>query len=179
MNRVSKDIPETPVNSSKQTILRQGKAFKIWVEGGGNITKAEALRQAGYGKSTINKPSRVFKPILIEPILKDANINLAGALNILSNQTSAKKLERITFPFQVTDSEIETLFKEEGIKVVSIINNKKDKVVFYWADNNTTQLRAIDIIMKLYGLYPPKRKEQKRFISTFSLSELRKQKENR
>lgn len=76
---------------------------------------------------------------------------------------------------QLTDDDIRELLADVNCVVRRIVHGDNARHVYFWTDNDKAQLDAIDKIINLYGLYAPKKTEQKtETIHKFSMAGLRK-----
>lgn len=161
----------------------------------------QALREAGYSKSAIDKPSIITKGkgvvIALERFTEGKDIELAeSVLDILHN---ARKSETLTFPsypkqtenetleeYQerikgiITNDEIKKLLEEVGGNWVNIsLNTKQDRVVSYYFPDYRAQLKALEMIFKIKGSYAPIQNKNKNMGSSYSPSMLREDIEKR
>ena len=76
---------------------------------------------------------------------------------------------------QLTDDDIREMLADVNCVVRRIVHGEMARHVYFWTDNDKAQLDAIDKIINLYGLYAPKKTEQKtETIHKFSMAGLRK-----
>lgn len=185
-------------NEAKQERLptrRQVDAVKNYVANG-RISKAEALRDAGFAESTVRHPKRVFNSPAVMELLEEYEVNLKPTLAALHKRSyKARILAHQTFPpyipnkvheengedhseqvrgEQLTDQDIQDMYAEDEIKVQRIVHGEMVRHVYYWANDNKAQNDATEKIINLYGLYAPRRTETKSEINTFSLVALRR-----
>lgn len=202
-NEVEEEV-KTKKEYNLEPTSMQLKAIEIWVESGRTISKGEALRRAKYSEASAKQPSRVFNSPAVMGLLELSNIDPIRTLNQLDRKTRARHLDHMVFPpfnsgkherkqngedveneenkgekrgEQLTDADIIEMLEETGCKVRKIVHGDLSRHVYFWTDDNKSQLDAIDKVMLLYGLYAPRRSEVKATVGHFSLSQLRKQHE--
>lgn len=180
----------------------QLRAIEIWVDSGGKMTKAEALRQADYSEAVINSPSKVFNSPAVMEAINSSDLDLIATFNRLNRKTNSKKLAHMTFPpfnsekheakergedveeedenrgetrgEQLTDADIIDLLASVECKVQRIVHGDLARHAYYWTDNDFAQLDAIDKVIKLYGAYAPNKSEVKATVTHFSMADLRR-----
>jgi len=164
-------------NNTKPTI-KQKKAIKNVVENGGNVSKA--MRDAGYSPATAKNPSKLTDTAawaeLMETYLPD--VDLAAKHKSLLNATQICHLTFITGPRNekerevyiqdarnkadkkgieyedvdlLSDDDIKQMFNEVNCKVQRIVHSENARHVYYWALDNATVHKSIDLAYKLKG----------------------------
>lgn len=199
-----------------RNLLRQGrrqpspraiKAVEIWTEGAGNVSKADALREAGYSPSVVDHPDKVFNAPTIAPYVQEimaaAGIEITDVMRQLRRKVFARNLAHTTFPpynaekalerrakeeaegvdlseqirgEQLTDADIRQMLSEVGCMVRKITHGDMARHVYYWTDDNKTQVAAIKQIVDIFGVEAPKKVDLKgtHTVGIFRLSDLRK-----
>jgi hypothetical protein len=179
---------------------RQIEAVNNYV-GNGRKSKAEALREAGYGHSTVDHPKRVFNSPAVMELLEEYEITLEPVLKALHRRSyKARTLAHATFPpynpprakereaedaetgednseqirgEQLTDQDIRDMYAVGDIQVQKIVHGELQRHVYYWQSDNRAQNDAAEKIINLYGLYAPRKTESKSEIVQFTLTGLR------
>ncbi len=72
---------------------RQMRAVEIWVRDGCK-SKARALREAGYGKSVVNQPHKVFRSLVVLGELAKRGLDAYG----IRRQMRATNLDEVRLP---------------------------------------------------------------------------------
>ena len=163
--------------------------------------KGEALRKAGYGKDAIAHPSRVFSSETIQGLLYDV-MKPEHILGRLKRHVYARRSVHMTFPTfnpekskeraemdeaegtdssekirgeQMTDAEIREFIEGQNGTVHKIVHGETARHVYFYTDDTKASLDAIEKFINLYGMYAPKKTEDKQTIAVqFSLTDLRK-----
>lgn len=185
---------------------KQVRAIVNFTENGGN--KSKAARDAGYSKTVIRSPDKLFGGVAVHEAVLKVLKTPDKALEKLERKVDARHLDSMTFPpyhkreesngevgegeegendfmktkgEQMTDEAIVVMLGEIGCVVRKVVHGDMARHVYFWNDDSRTQLEAIDMVINLFGLYAPKRVEQKTDlrVGIFSMAELRrKMKEN-
>ena len=183
------------------------RAVQIWAESGGEKSKGEALREAGYSDARANSPHKVFDSPNVAPyvaaIMAEAGIQITDVMRQLRRKVFSRRLDHQTFPTynpqkaitdkvreevegldlseqirgeQLTDEDIRNLLAEVGCTVRKIVHGEQARHVYYWTDNDKTQIAAIKQIVDIFGVEAPKKLDVKgnHTVGIFRLSDLRK-----
>lgn len=130
---------------------KQKYAIQIYVANRG-ISKAEAMRRAGYSEATARNPKNLTTTKswqeLMDEYLPDEG--LAKKHDVL---LQAKKIERADFPAYVPHDVIRQMLLEADCTPRNFETNPKTEVtsVWYWAPDYRAQASALDLAYKLKG----------------------------
>lgn len=145
----------------KKPSLRQQAALAVIEENRGKvISKAEVLRRAGFSKSTVENPDRVFGTETWEKLLKKhlPDTFLASKHRQLMSQ---QKLKKEYVPVDTSDDEITEMCNRLGMDLLRIGLTKDKKAKVLWlAEPNVDALRhGLNMAYDLKGKYAPKKVE--------------------
>ena len=158
--------------------MRQEKVVEM-VENGGNMSKGEILRKAGYSEAVVKTPQKVFGSPTVQVGIAERAAKLGVSENLgfraVKEAAKATHLTNMTFPLseELTDKDIITMLKKGGCVVRNIVYGKTSRRVYYWSKDYQSRLRVADMIFKIYGTYAPKKVEGKQVVGSFSLKKLR------
>lgn len=168
------------VEGRKPTI-RQVRAVENLVENGGK-NKGEAIRGAGYSETMVKNPDRVFGSPTVRKVLEKLGmVDETEPIKTLRKNLKAKTPVNFVFPpFRepeecLTDQQIRDYLNEGGITVSKIVHGDMERRVYGYADNPNAQLRAADMILKIFGSYAPNKVVGKHAhaVGIMSMRELR------
>lgn len=135
----------------RRPTARQIKAVELFIADNGGSTKGEILRQAGYGKATMDSPKRVFESRAVVMLMEDKGLSEAELIDVLKGRVHSAKehiqLQALDMSFNLLGSyapkkvesknehlvglfsmaDLRRKVKEKGIKItdpVDIIINK-------------------------------------------------------
>lgn len=74
----------------------------------------------------------------------------------------------------MSDKQIVEMLEEQGCRVRRIQHGRTARHVYFWVDNDKSQLEALDMVFNLLGSYAPKKSEVKAQVGIFSLKNLRR-----
>lgn len=177
--------------------VRQMRAVNTYLGANGGISKAEAIREAGYSESMATEPSRVFGSRAMVEMLKDKGVDENLGIEAVKRNVKAKIPTHFTFPSfrspeeakdvengnvgdnfgeQMTDQQIREYLNGAGCIVTKIVHGEQARQVYGYTDNSKAQLAAANMIFNLLGSYAPKKVEGKHEhkVGVFSMSDLRK-----
>lgn len=163
------------------------KALALYRENGFN--KQKALLDAGYSAVTAKTPSKFFKSYAIQQIVKDTcGVRPEHIIQRLKKFAYTRKIVHADFPLHIdevaenekdtatkmTDDDIRDYVQNAGGVVWRIVHDKAKRRAFYYVDNVSTNLEAIEKLINIIGMYAPKQTETKTDVNlNFSLSRLR------
>lgn len=98
--------------SAREPSERQKLAVLGWI-GNGRKSKAQALREAGYGASIVDQPSKVFNSPAVMGLLAEAKVDIVGVIKQLNRKTKQRRMDHMVFP---TYKEKDTAEQEEAIE---------------------------------------------------------------
>jgi len=75
--------------------LKQKRVVDALVEGGGSYTYADALRKAGYGKSSVKTPTKVTKSQGFRQLCEEAGLTHGLIVNSLVEDIRSKPKRRL------------------------------------------------------------------------------------
>ncbi len=161
--------------------VRQVRAVVNLVENGGK-NKGKAIREAGYSEAMAKNPDRVFGSPTVRKVLGELGmVDETEPVRTLRDNLKAKT--PVNFPFPpyreheecLTDQQILDYLNEGGITISKIVHGDTSRVAYGYADNPNAQLRAADMILKIFGSYAPKSIPSKNVhaVGVMSMSELR------
>ena len=153
-------------------------AIANMVANGGNMAKS--LRDAGYSEAIARNPAKIFTLERMEAFRNTSVFNLDAAFRRLNQLVTARRLEHYCFVDcikddveQLSDSDIVSMLEGCDYKVVKIVSSTKSRIAYYYANDSSAQFRAIEMIIRLFGLYPPRQKYLVLEQPLFSLAGLR------
>lgn len=137
--------------------LRQRKVIEILIEKPW-ISKAEALRQAGYSDNTLINPHLVFEARAIQDFFANDGSGLPALKKKHNELLNSAEIRRLNMPARLDNEEIEAFFHTEipWSKVLRILrddDNKYDCTVVLRAPDSKLQLAALDMAWKILGVY--------------------------
>ena len=178
---------------------RQMLAVQYLGENGRN--KGEALRKAGYSVAVQRQPHKVFDSVAVQGILENI-IKPEHLIGRLKRHVYARRAFHMTLPTfnpekavqreaealetgedmseqtrgeQMTDADIRDFLAGVNCTVYRIVHGEQARHVYYYGDDTKASLDAIEKFINLYGMYAPKKTEDKVNIAVqFSLTDLRK-----
>lgn len=173
-------LMETEVGERQPTV-RQVRAVENLVENGGK-NKGLAIREAGYSEAMVKNPDRVFGSPTVRKVLEKLGVvDETEPVKALRENLKAKTPVNFVFPpFRepeecLTDQQIRDYLNEGGITISKIVHSDASRRVYGYADNPNAQLRAADMILKIFGAYAPKTVSSKNVhaVGIMSMHELR------
>jgi hypothetical protein len=145
-----KNVKQSPIELAT---AKQIKAAKLMVENGGTDSpksKGEILREAGYSEAIANNPSKVIEAdgfkSLMEEFLPDDE-----TLQTHKKVLRATKVEHMVFPLAMEDEEIIDLLEDAGCTVKKFKHGETATHVWFWADDNSVRLKAVELAYKVKG----------------------------
>ena len=191
----------------RKPTIRQVRAVSTYIMANGGKSKAEVLREVGYGEGMVRTPSKVFGSPVVRKLLLGQGVDEKPAIQTVKRNLNARRLEHRTFPplrekdikadgdensgqdymtdekrgEQLSDREIIELLASTNCVVRKIVHGDMARQVYFWSDNSKAQLAAANMIFNLLGSYAPKQVASKNEhkVGIFSMSDLRKKmKEN-
>ncbi len=136
--------------NKKEASLKLKKAFKFYLENGGNLSRA--MKDAGYAPAVAKNPHKLRETkgwqLLMQEHLPDKT--LAEHHKKLLN---SKRIEHMVFPCATKDKEIKELLESVGCTVRKIQHGEMAIHVWFWAADNRALKDGLDMAYKLKSKY--------------------------
>ncbi|MDD2487488.1 MAG: hypothetical protein PHS92_03895 [Candidatus Gracilibacteria bacterium] len=151
-------------SNRKQPTTKQKKVIELVkekVSKGQHFSKAEIIRNAGYGKSMIRRPDKVFESLNVVEMIK-YYFPKEELFNIHRELVLVKKISSIEFDINTYDKDIYFIMRDVG-EIVNIVEGNNKKVVYYKIPTNL-QLKALDMAYKINGTYKESEKKEENVL---------------
>lgn len=130
---------------------KQELAVRIYVANRG-ISKAEAMRRAGYSEKTARNPKNLTNSKSWDELL-DEYLPDERLVDTHSSLLNARKLDKAEFPSWLPDAEIREMILEQGGTPRNYEMNPITQMtaVWYWIPDVMAQKAALELAYKLKG----------------------------
>lgn len=177
-------VHKTTLNARQEAVVR---AIIEAMERKSGVKGREIVVNAGYSVHTAHYPGRVLNHPAVQAAVREralkAGITEDKGFRHLKTLGKTVTLRTEYFPSEeesgITDDEIRETFKKCNFKVLFITKTKSSdgRAVRYAAPNWMANKEAADMIFNIWGTYAPRRIEGKHTVGRFTLSDLRKWRE--
>ena len=154
----------------REPTQRQVSAVQMVVNG---RSKAFALRAAGYSEAVATHPQRVFGSPTVVALMSKAGIGVERIARVHRNILRAERMQSLEFPKWrrqrdgetdaeyadkvMSEEDIRQFLADCGYMLQKIVHTQRRRVAYYWEPDSRAQLKALDLLFKVYGAYAPRR----------------------
>jgi len=161
------------------------------------ISKAEALRIAGYSPAVVDNPKIVFDSEGVKQMMREKGLSPELVANRLRRRMDYKRVHSVEYPLHfddvpidpktekpkwetssLTDGQLIEILESGQSKVINIEYRNEKRVIWLQSPNIAVETDTINKLIAIYGMEAPKKIEGKmENTHNFSLTDLRRKAE--